>query len=216
MTAFNKFSVIIILGRPGSGKDTQANLLAKKFGLVHIISSKIIETALVNSKKNVKFEGMEYNLEKERRNIHSGALVNFNFVAALINNEIKKVSRQGKGLILSASPRNLVELKKEVPIIEKIYGKDSVYFFNIVISPKEVYIRNLKRHRKDLPELDTKKIIKKRLEVFNRYTLPVIKLLKKQKRIIEINGEQKIMKIHLDILRALNKTWRSPSKAKKK
>ena len=35
---------IVVLGRPGSGKDTQAELLAKKFGLVHIVSSKIIET----------------------------------------------------------------------------------------------------------------------------------------------------------------------------
>ncbi|MDP3143034.1 MAG: hypothetical protein Q8N14_03685, partial [Candidatus Omnitrophota bacterium] len=75
---------------------------------------------------------------------------------------------------------------------------------------------NLKRKRKDLPELDTKKVIAKRLRVFNRDTWPVIKLLKKQKRIADINGEQKIMKIHKDILQALDKIWRSQSKLKKK
>jgi len=201
---------IVILGRPGSGKDTQAEFLAKKFGLVHVISSKVIEHALANPKKNFKLEGRIYNLEKERRNIHSGALVNFNFVAALINNEIKKVSQNGRGLILSASPRTLLELKKEIPVLEKNYGKDNVYFFNIIISPKEVYIRNLKRHRKDLPELDSRKIIKKRLEVFNHDTLPVIKLLKKQKKIVDINGEQNIMKIHKEIV------WQLQSKKKKK
>ena len=194
---------IIILGRPGSGKDTQAELLAKKFGLIHIISSKLIEKVLKSREKSVKLEGKIYNLEKERGHIHSGALVNFNFVAALINNEIKKVSRQNKGLIMSASPRGLIELKKEIPLLGKLYGRDNIYFFHVVISPKEVYVRNLKRHRKDLPELDTRKIIKKRLETFNRYTWPVIKLLKKQKRIIDINGEQKIMKIHRDILKIL-------------
>lgn len=202
----SKFIAIVLLGRPGSGKDTQAELLAKKFGLVHIISSKIIEKVLASSKKILKFEGRKYDLEKERRNLHNGKLVNFNFVAALINSEIKKVSRQGRGLILSASPRNLTELKKEAPVIEKIYKKNNIYFFHIVISPKEVYIRNLKRHRKDLPELDTRIIIKKRLEVFDRYTLPVIKLLEHQKKIISVNGEQKVMKIHSDILRALSKT----------
>lgn len=209
MRGFKKIA-IIILGRPGSGKDTQAELLAKKFGLVHIISSKLIEKALANSKKTLNFEGVEYNLEKERRNIHSGALVNFNFVVSLINNEIKKVSRQDKGLILSASPRTLLELKKEAPVLEKIYGKGGVYFFNIIISPKEVYIRNLKRHRKDLPELDTRKIIKKRLETFNLYTLPAIKYLKSQKRIVDINGEQSALKVHKDIL------WQLQSKQKKK
>lgn len=196
---------IIILGRPGSGKDTQAELLAKKFGLVHIISSKIIEKVLDNSKKSVTIDGKVYDLEKERRNIHSGALVNFNFVASLINSEIKKVSRQGKGLIMSASPRNLVELRKELPTLFKIYGKNNVYFFDIIISPKEVYIRNLKRHRKDLPELDTRKIIKKRLETFNLYTLPVIKYLKSKKMIVDINGEQPVIKIHHDILKRLSK-----------
>ncbi|MEK7178256.1 MAG: nucleoside monophosphate kinase [Patescibacteria group bacterium] len=194
---------LILLGRPGSGKDTQAELLAKKFGLVHIISSKLIEKALSSSKKSVKFEGKIYDVQKERKHIHSGALVNFNFVAALINNEIKKVSRQGDGLIMSASPRNLIELKKEIPLLKKLFGRDNICFFHVVISPKEVYIRNLKRRRKDLPELDTRKIIKKRLETFNRYTWPAIKLLKKQKRIIDINGEQKIMKIHRDILKIL-------------
>ncbi|MEK7198148.1 MAG: nucleoside monophosphate kinase [Patescibacteria group bacterium] len=203
MKTFKKNIAIILLGRPGSGKDTQAELLAKKFGLVHVISSKIIKKALANSKKSVKFDGKVYDLEREHQNIHSGALVNFNFVASLINKEIKKVSRQGKGLIMSASPRNLTELKKEVPLLEKIYGKSNVYFFNIIISPKEVYIRNLKRHRKDLPELDTRKIIKKRLETFNLYTLPAIKYLKSRKIITDINGEQSIMKIHLDIMESL-------------
>ena len=206
----SKFVAIILLGRPGSGKNTQAELLAKKFGLVHIISSEIIEKALANSKKTITLNSDTYDAGKERRNIHSGALVNFNFVAALINREINKISQQDKGLILSASPRSLTEFRKEIPVLEKIYGKNNIYFFHIYISSKEVYVRNLKRHRKDLPELDTRKVIKKRLEVFNRYTLPVIKFLKRRKKIIDINGEQPIIKIHKDIL------WQLQSKLKKK
>jgi len=201
---------IILLGRPGSGKDTQAELLIKKFGLVHIISSKLLKKTLGLNAQTVKLGGKTYDAEKERRHMHSGALVNFNFVAALINNEIKRVARAKKGLIMSASPRNSTELKKELPLLKKFYGDNNVYFFHIDISPREVYVRNLKRERKDLPELDTKKVIRKRLEVFDRYTLPVIKYLKSQKRIIDINGEQKIMKIHKDIL------WQLQSKLKKK
>lgn len=194
---------IILLGRPGSGKDTQAELLAKKFGLVHIVSSKIIEKALETSKKTIKIDGKIYDVEKERRHAHSGALVNLNFVAMLVSSEIKKIARSGKGFIASASPRSLTEMKTELPLIESLYGRNNLYIFNAKINPKEVYTRNLKRHRKDLPELDTIEIIKKRLAAFNKYTLPVIKYLKSQKRIIDINGEQSIMKIHLDILKSL-------------
>ena len=194
---------IILLGRPGSGKDTQAELLAKKFGLVHIVSSLVIRKALSSHKKTLWLHGKIWNVEKQKQLQKSGALVDFHFVDALIRNEIKKVNARNKGLIMSASPRSKIELKEEWPMLKKLYGEKNIFVFHVRISPQEVYIRNLKRHRKDLPELDTKKIIKKRLEVFNLYTLPVIKLLKKQKKIIAINGEQKVMKIHLDIIESL-------------
>jgi len=207
---------IILLGRPGSGKDTQAELLAKKFGLVHIISSKIIEKVLESPEGSVKLEGKIYNLEKERYlQRRSGLLNTPAFVSALVKSEIKLIARRGKGIVMSGSLRTLRELKDELPLLNRLYGKN-VYIFHVKISPKEVYIRNLKRRRKDLPELDTKKMIKKRLAVFMKDTWPVIKLLKKQKRIIDINGEQKIMKIHQDILKVLENTWQSRSKAKKK
>jgi adenylate kinase len=193
---------IIILGRPGSGKDTQAELLAKKFGLVHIISSGIIKKVLALKKKTIRLDGQIYNLEKERYLIQNGFLNTFTFVAALIKNEIRKIARQKRGLIMSASPRSLVELEEELPLIQKLYGKDNIYFFHVKISPREVYVRSLKRQRKDLP-LDTRKAIKKRLEVFTHDTWPVIKYLKKQKQITDINGEQPIAPIHRDILKFL-------------
>ncbi|MDP2946406.1 MAG: nucleoside monophosphate kinase [bacterium] len=193
---------LILLGRPGSGKDTQAELLAKKFGLAHLMSSKIIEKSLKGKKKNIFLDGKKYDAEKERKILRDGRLTTLTFVSALIKNEINKAAKGKRGIVMSASPRSLVELHEELPLLDKLYGKD-IYFFHVIIKPKEVYVRNLKRRRKDLPELDTRKIIKKRLETFNRYTWPVIKLLKKQKRIIDINGEQKIMKIHRDILKIL-------------
>jgi len=201
---------IILLGRPGSGKDTQAELLVKKFGLIHIITSKLIKQALASPRKNLKLDGDVYNVEKERELQKSGELVSFKFAAALVESEIRKIAAERRGAIMSGSPRTLVELKEELPLLKKLYGNDSIYFFHVAISPKEVYVRNLKRQRKDLPELDTKKMIKKRLLVFMRDTWPVIKFLRSKKMIIEINGEQPIMKIHKDIL------WQLQSKMKTK
>lgn len=200
---------IILLGRPGSGKDTQSELLAKKFGLVHIISSKLIEDALKVSKKTIKIDNKIYGVQKERENLHNGGLTTFTFVSALVSNEIRIIVKKKKGIIMSGSLRSKTELEKELPLLKKLYGNKNIFIFHVWISSKEVYIRNLKRHRKDLPELDTKKVIDKRLKMFNKYTFPVIKLLEKKKQIIEINGEQSIMKIHLDIVVALNKIWQS-------
>jgi adenylate kinase len=193
---------IILLGRPGSGKDTQAELLVRKFGLSHIISSKLIEKVLKSRRTNIKLEGKIYNLEKERRLQRNGFLNTPQFVSALIKSEIKSTAYRGKGIAMSGSPRTLRELKDELPLLDKLYG-NNIHFFHVVISPKEVYIRNLKRRRKDLPKLDTRKIIKKRLAVFTKDTWPAIKYLKFKKMIIDINGEQKIIKIHKDILKLM-------------
>lgn len=209
MNASKKFTAIIILGRPGSGKDTQAELLAKKFGLARLMSSKILKKALKSKEKTVKLNDNIYDIEKERRIQRSGYLNTPAFAAALVGGEIKKIARKNSGVVMSGSPRTLKELKEEMPLLEKLYGKNNIYSFHIVITPKEVYTRNLKRHRRDLPELDSKKIIKKRLNIFNRDTLPVIKKFKKEKKLIEINGEQSIMKVHLDIIKSLNKIWLS-------
>ncbi|MDO8574763.1 MAG: nucleoside monophosphate kinase [bacterium] len=199
----SKFIAIILLGRPGSGKDTQAELLEKKFGLVHIVSSKLIEDALKTSNKTIKINNKIYSVQKERENLHNGRLTTFTFVSALIGSRIRSIFKKKKSVIMSGSLRSRTELKKELPLLKKLYGDKNIFIFHILISPEEVYARNLKRHRKDLPELDTKTVIDKRLKMFNKYTFPVIKLLEKKKQIIEINGEQSIMKIHLDILKKL-------------
>ena len=204
-----KFIAIVILGRPGSGKDTQAELLAKKFGLVHIISSKLIKKTLVTGKNKIKIKNKIYDVEEQRRRQHNGKLVAFSFVASIVSDEITKLALKKHGIIMSGSLRSLTELKTELLILHKLY-RDKVFIFHVQISPKEVYIRNLKRRREDLPELDTRKVIKKRLEAFDRYTLPVIKKLEKEKRIIKINGEQSIMKIHKDILMSLHQRITNP------
>ena len=41
--------IIILLGPPGSGKGTQANLLAEKFDLYHLETSKVIEQKIMEA-----------------------------------------------------------------------------------------------------------------------------------------------------------------------
>ena len=170
----------------------------------------MIEDALKTSKKTIKLNGKIYSVQKERENLHNGRLTTFTFISALISNKIRNIFKKNKGVIMSGSLRSKTELKKELPFLKKLYSDKNIFIFHVWISPEEVYVRNLKRHRKDLPELDTKKVIDRRLKMFNKYTLPVIKLLEKQKKIIKINGEQSIMKIHKDML------WQLQSKQKKK
>ena len=53
---------------------------------------------------------------------------------------------------------------------------------------------------------DRPKAINKRLEIFKKNTLPVIKFYKKKYGIIEVDGEQGIKDVHKNIIRSLKKT----------
>ena len=58
----SKELVIILLGPPGSGKGTQAGLLADKLGLYYFETSKILEKSFKLSKKQkfIKVAGKKY------------------------------------------------------------------------------------------------------------------------------------------------------------
>ena len=51
MKSLKKPQVIIIIGPPGSGKGTQAELLAENLNLYHFETSEIIEKNLAEAKK---------------------------------------------------------------------------------------------------------------------------------------------------------------------
>src|SRR3989338_8248277 len=85
----NRKWVVILIGPPGSGKGTQAEMLAEKFGLFHLESSKVIA--------------------HEREAWKSGQLTNPELVRAWMLEEIRSLYRKGMGIVLSGSPRTMFE-----------------------------------------------------------------------------------------------------------
>src|SRR3989339_216854 len=100
-----KTQVVIILGPPGSGKGTQANLLAEKFGFFHLETSRIIEAKLANAKKNsfVSVRGKKYYLADELKKREKGELMSPPLIIFWLKKRIKELGRQGERIILSGS-----------------------------------------------------------------------------------------------------------------
>lgn len=217
--------VIILIGPPGSGKGTQAEMLAEKFGLFHLESSRVIEEKIKNADPNDKI------MQKERKLWESGILNTPELVLKWIQEKTEELADKGEGIIFCGSPRTLYEAKGEMPLLEKLYGKDNVKVFNIEISESESIKRNSKRRickgsRHPIPNfpefenitkcskdgseiitrlLDNPETIKVRLQEYVNRTVPIIDLLKKRDyKIMEINGEQPIEKVFNDILEKLN------------
>ena len=224
--------VIIILGPPGSGKGTQAELLAEKFDLYHFETSEIIEKNLATAKKGdfVKIGNKKYFLSEEKKLREKGKWMSPPLIAFWVKNKIKELAKEGKGIVFSGSPKTLHEAEEVTPLLKKLYGALNIEIILIEQKPEVSIWRNshrriceLLRHSilyteetaklKKCPfdgsklvfrEDSDPKVIKSKLKEYQERTLPVIDYLKRQGlKVKEVNGEQSVADVFKDILKAL-------------
>ncbi len=215
--------IIILVGPPGSGKGTQAELLSERLNLNIIHLSQVIRE---------KFESApnDPDVIESKRGYREGRLTDGKVIAMWIGAEIKKLGKVfvSQGLILDGAARTIDEAKGSIKLFNKILGKNKVKVFFINISSEETLKRNLKRIvcQKCLKpinpeligkidkcpycggelgkrEMDQKNIVENRLRVYEKETLPTIKYLRKQGLVIDINGEQSIEDVYQDIVKKL-------------
>jgi len=208
---------IIFLGRSGSGKGTQAELLMKKFSLANIDTGDILRKL---TKRSDKFG------KTVLKTISHGKLVPIWLVIYCWLDQLLKIPSK-KGIIMEGSPRQLEEAKT----LEEVFswlGRENFKVVYLQTSAKEVTRRlltrricskcgkefslnftpNLKKcsscggkliRRKD----DYPKAIKNRMLFFQKKILPVINYFRKKRIVIEVNGEGSVEEIHKRILKKL-------------
>ena len=197
MTLSKRFPIIIILGKSGSGKGTQAKLLSDKTGVYIMSSGKLLRARV----KKSDFLG-----KKLRKIIHGGGLSPSPLVFHLWLHEFERLLPQHKvkGLIFEGSPRRLHEAFLLDEVLEFYNANRNIRVVHIQLSNKEARKRLQKRGRVDdeLQEID------KRLRWFKAEVIPTIKHYRKKKMLVEVNGEQSVKMVHRDIMRKLKAVLR--------
>jgi len=231
-TTFKK-QVVIIMGAPGSGKGTQAELLADQFSLYYLETSKIIEAKMMNAKKGefAVIDGKKYFLAKEKKKWQTGLLNSDPFVNYLMREKISEFFAKGESLLLAGSPRSIDQAKDLMPFLKKLYGIKNISVILLDVSAKESIFRNshrkiceLMRHPilfsketinlKHCPldgskllkrkKLDDPETVKIRLKTYKDITLPMIDYFKEQGiSVKKINGSPAPAIVFKNILKAL-------------
>ncbi len=90
---------VVLLGYPGSGKGTQAKMVAEKYNLTYISTGKMLRREIRNNTEVGK---------KAEPIMEKGGIVNDQLVLPLIENEIQK-HPESNGFIFKGFPRNIVQ-----------------------------------------------------------------------------------------------------------
>lgn len=184
---------IVLLGKAGSGKGTQAKLLEKECNLLHISTGEIL-------RKN------EYQ-EEFKKYTTNGELVPNDLMIKILNKEIEilKEKHKNNGIILDGFPRS----KEQAEQLNKILDLNKTVIINLEISNKTAEKRINGRAKTDgtkarKDDLDINSI-KKRIEIYEENYKAIKEVFTKLKvRFINVEADTKtIKKINQEITEQL-------------
>ena len=172
---------IVLFGPQGSGKGTQAQLLAEKFGFFYFESGAYLRRIAEDN-------------EELRKALDEGQLVPDIEFTSYLKAFFDEQSLYDD-IIFDGFPRTLEQYKF---LKEWLVEKQATLDLGIVleISEDETVKRLLLRKRED----DTPDAIKKRLSLYRSRTQVLIDEISKDTKVIEINGERSVEEIQKDLV----------------
>jgi adenylate kinase len=182
---------IIVYGSEGSGKTTQAKMLAQKLGIPHLNSGDIVREYARNDTGRLG--------EICRQALATGHYVADSDMFILWQKRLEQPDTT-KGWVIDGFPRDLSQIQFLEKKLKTINKKLDIVFY-LTIREKIAIERLLKRGRRnpDGTLHDTPEIIKERLRRFKSQTRQVLNFYKKKGILQIIDGEKTIEEIHKDV-----------------
>jgi adenylate kinase len=168
---------ILLIGPPGAGKGTQAALLAQHFGIPAISTGDIF-------RENVRNEtplGLEAKAFMDRGEYVPDSLTN-----ALVRDRLNQ-DDAAAGFLLDGYPRTIDQVEELDDILEETDKKLDVVV-QLTADSEELLRRLSGRAQEQGRSDDTPEVIKRRLDVYEEQTAPLIDIYASRSLVAKVNG----------------------------
>lgn len=175
---------LIIFGPPGSGKGTQSAKIVEKYHLIHLSTGDILREEIQKGTP----------LGKESKTyIDKGLLVPDDLVLKELFFKAKE-HMNGPGFIFDGFPRTIVQAEMLDKALDKHY-KPINLVISVEVEEEELYKRLSGRAEDSGRSDDTADIIRKRIDVYKKQSMPLISYYRGQGKIVCVNGMDPVEKV---------------------
>jgi adenylate kinase len=169
---------MLILGPQGSGKGTQAKLIAEAYGIPHVATGDILRSAIA--------EGSELGA-RVAPFVERGDLVPDDLMVELIRERLADEN----GFVLDGFPRTVPQAEALDAMLEEI-GRQLDVVVLLEVDDEVALERLLGRRAQEGRSDDAPDVIRKRLRLYRSLTEPVVERYRETGRLIAVDGDQPV------------------------
>lgn len=189
---------IILLGPPGSGKGTQAQLLVQRYGIVQLSTGEMLRAAVA--------AGTPVGL-KAKEIMAGGGLVPDEVVVGIISDRIDQADAKN-GFILDGFPRTVPQAEALDDLLRHKHLKlDAVIELRVnesaLLSRVETRVAQMRERGEEVRVDDTPEVLTKRLASYRSQTEPLIHYYSERRKLSTIDGMMAIDEVTRAIHRQL-------------
>lgn len=179
---------VVLLGPPGAGKGTQAQVLASRLGVPAISTGEMLREAVAEgSGLGRRVEGV----------MAAGRLVDDELMAEVVRDRLAKPDAK-KGYLLDGYPRTLLQAKTLEAILAES-GRELDAVVMVDVPEAELVRRALLRGRAD----DAERVVRERQRVYREKTAPLIGYYKERGLLRELDGDRPVDAVTASLFAAL-------------
>jgi adenylate kinase len=183
---------LVIMGPPGAGKGTQAQVVAQDLGIPHISTGDIFRANMAAGTSL----GIAASLFMDR-----GEYVPDRITNAMVRNRLAEPDAIG-GFLLDGYPRTLDQVGElDSALADTGSALDRV--LELTVNVEEVVGRLLKRAAEQGRADDTEEVIRRRLEVYAAQTEPLTTVYAERGLLLQVDGMGAVEEVRDRILAAL-------------
>ena len=189
---------MIFMGPPGAGKGTQAQVVAERYSIPAISTGDIF-------RKNAS-EGTELGIQAQRF-MDAGEYVPDELTNLMVRNRIDEPDAE-RGFLLDGYPRTLAQVEELDGMIKHTgHVLDAVVV--LTVDKEELVQRLLQRAATEGRADDTEEVVRRRYEVYDDQTAPLIDVYRDRGLMIEVDGMGEVDEVSQRIFDALDKVTES-------